>query len=631
MKNQSFNSEEFNQLLSAWADGSLPDADWERFSTVLESSAEARDAYVEFSTLVAMLELAHLPPVADGAATAAARKTPLVMQGRMTFSVLGFLRGVMQLSAETPAGTALGWLAMASIGIGISMTIFFCIVLAFHGGGVKVQGDAPQVAGGTGQGAGREEERENVRQVEGETRDFSSSHALTFSRSSSLPGSGGPASCATVARLVHTADSHWVIGSHSPHVGDDLEPGRNLKLISGLAEIMFQSGVRAVLQGPAKLEVQSKTAARLLQGKLTVTVIDPDARGFEVSTPGMRYTDLGTEFGVFVAKDGTQEMHVFRGKVQAETAILPSPVLRRGAGGEGGTDPSSFILHPLSLVLSASQAVRVAAAGKPIEKIAADAKQFVRGMPAAELDLVDVVAGGDGLSGRRNRAINPSNGEFSDAPHGRDHIDHSHPGIYFKPDHKYHRVPASALIDGVFVVQGGGGPVQLDSAGHAFAKFPHSDALTSEFIWAVGDGVANTGMLADKDYASLSKFGSVEYTSAGHDMLYMRSNKGITFDLEAIRRAHPQYRLLRFTAVAGEPAHQEFNGNRGFGDFWVFVDGELRFEKRHVAPQKTEIPISVVLDPASRFLTLATTDGGDAIWGDWNLFGDPRLILGPAG
>ena len=82
---------------------------------------------------------------------------------------------------------------------------------------------------------------------------------------------------------------------------------------------MFQSGARAVLQGPATLEVASKTSALLQHGKVTVTAEEPDAHGFEIHTPGMKVTDLGTEFGVLVAKDGMQEVHVFRGSVQRQS------------------------------------------------------------------------------------------------------------------------------------------------------------------------------------------------------------------------------------------------------------------------------------------------------------------------
>jgi hypothetical protein len=46
-----------------------------------------------------------------------------------------------------------------------------------------------------------------------------------------------------------------------------------------------------------------------------------------------------------------------------------------------------------------------------------------------------------------------------------------------------------------------------------------------------------------------------------------------------------------------------------------------------VSRESGEVPIVVSLPPASRFLTLATTDGGDSIWGDWTMFADPKLAV----
>jgi hypothetical protein len=155
---------------------------------------------------------------------------------------------------------------------------------------------------------------------------------------------------------------------------------------------MFQSGVRAVLQGPATLEVSSKMGAFLSRGRLTVTVLDPDARGFAVHAPGMKYTDLGTEFGVFVRKDGSQEMHVFRGKVQAEAEGQAGVSLPE----HGANLEASAPVAPL--ILFAHQAIRVAAAGsgkpeRPFEQFSANEKRFSR-MP---IELVPFALFGTGI------------------------------------------------------------------------------------------------------------------------------------------------------------------------------------------------------------------------------------------
>jgi hypothetical protein len=292
--------------------------------------------------------------------------------------VLGFLSGLFHAGHETPVANALMWLVMAILSCGMVLTIFFCIVLVFRGVGVNVHVDAtaPQVAGRNSDGesgTGRNSDGESGRWGDGETNGLSPSPHPPIS-----PSPRPSVSESTVARLINAYDCRWSIGSHSPRVGDDLEPGRKLDLLSGFAEVMYQSGVRALLEGPATMEIDSQKSALLRVGKLTVRVEDPDARGFEVHAPGMKYTDLGTEFGVSVARDGTQEMIVFRGKVRAEAvetahdrahAISPSPHLP---------------ISPSSLVLSASQAIHVTAStnasgrNPAVTRVTANEKLFVR-------------------------------------------------------------------------------------------------------------------------------------------------------------------------------------------------------------------------------------------------------------
>ena len=101
---------------------------------------------------------------------------------------------------------------------------------------------------------------------------------------------------------------------------------------------------------------------------------------------------------------------------------------------------------------------------------AAKTADFIREIPKRTikiLDLVDVVAGGDGFSGRRNRGIDPTSGRTSDTP-GEPTKD----AELLVGDGKYHRVEALPFVDGVFIPDGRLGQVQVDSAGHAFAGFP---------------------------------------------------------------------------------------------------------------------------------------------------------------
>jgi hypothetical protein len=141
--------------------------------------------------------------------------------------------------------------------------------------------------------------------------------------------------------------------------------GDKLVLRSGLMEITYDTGAKVVLQGPVTYEVDARNGGFLSVGKLTARLEKgeggrgkaegvaggqwPVASGnqqpsiinqqssnpqspipnpsspfplppsaFVVRTPTATVTDLGTEFGVEVAKDGTCEVHVLKGLVQAQ-------------------------------------------------------------------------------------------------------------------------------------------------------------------------------------------------------------------------------------------------------------------------------------------------------------------------
>jgi hypothetical protein len=79
------------------------------------------------------------------------------------------------------------------------------------------------------------------------------------------------------------------------------------------------SGVTLTLEGPADLELLSLDRVHCRRGKLR-TRVPRGAEGFIVTTPGSAVIDLGTEFGLNVADDGTAKLMVFKG--EAEAAVL---------------------------------------------------------------------------------------------------------------------------------------------------------------------------------------------------------------------------------------------------------------------------------------------------------------------
>jgi ferric-dicitrate binding protein FerR (iron transport regulator) len=94
--------------------------------------------------------------------------------------------------------------------------------------------------------------------------------------------------------------------------GSRFSPGR-LQLVSGIAELKFDSGTDVVMDGPSELHVVSADSAQLLAGNVVVHVTEL-SDGFTLMTPDAAIVDEGTEYAVALDDDAT-EVHVFDGSV----------------------------------------------------------------------------------------------------------------------------------------------------------------------------------------------------------------------------------------------------------------------------------------------------------------------------
>ncbi len=169
-----------------------------------------------------------------------------------------------------------------------------------------------------------------------------------------------------VAMLNRVVDAQWGAAGEAPRLGAPLEPGW-LRLRSGLAQIVFYSGARVVIEGPAEFQIVSPTETSVRNGKL-IAEIPPQARGFCVRSPQMNVTDLGTAFGLDV-KEPRTELHVFKGSVEFHPAAgAARQNLKEGAGAVADNsrplklmtaDPKAFAsLFELQLKSSAADVLR---------------------------------------------------------------------------------------------------------------------------------------------------------------------------------------------------------------------------------------------------------------------------------
>jgi hypothetical protein len=377
--------EEIYRLASGALWGELSEDEARRLESLVTGSRNARRWYVEFvcdaCNLTAYAKgsvAASCLPVAIREPLSATTSRPVRPAGpRLKSPVLGFLSGIASAGGRIPR-------AIAGIATAVCIVVVGLVVM-FRG--VGFQHDQPLA------------DQQNAGQAgAGQAHAGPGARAGTPTPDSAVAGPVGPETggaakpqspvaerLPSVAKLVRAVDCRWADGAAAPKAGDPLPAGAKLELESGTAEVVFDVGARALLQGPSTLEIHARDAACLERG--SVTVDNPTSRNFEFFAPGMKYLLVDSEFGLKIASATEQEVHVFRGNIAAA----------KWSGGPGGRGQfwaardrgQAANVHGLPaspspgataepILLSANQAVRVGPPGKPIERFPADEKRFLR-------------------------------------------------------------------------------------------------------------------------------------------------------------------------------------------------------------------------------------------------------------
>lgn len=431
-----------------------------------------------------------------------------------------------------------------------------------------------------------------------------------------------PAPSIEVATLTNSIDAVFVNGENSA-AGSRLSCHASpLWLQKGVVEITFDYGASVVIEGPAGFQLNSAENIALYSGRLYAHV-PGHSKGFIVETPSSRVIDLGTEFGVRVDFDGSSDVYMMKGKASVFSGT-------KGQTGQGE-------------ILTAGQARRVDPKGA-IETIPMREDEFARQCLShlgtvwrgQAVDLADIVGGGCGLGdGQMQNSIDPLTGAMGSGEVSPDRLGG---GVYVS-------VADSPFIDGVFVPDGGDGAIQVTSANHLW-QAPDTSGM---FKYNIVNSLRIPANLADyADYVEtpgrpkedmllaeaaggripvrgLGLMGGSAVPASADSSIFLHSNLGITFDLEAIRRVVPNEGIKAFTSTFGIGEITSSSGQ--LLDVWVLVDGQVRFERQGVSSSMVA-DIAVELSEADRFLTLVVTDGGDHAFNfDWGLFTNPRLKM----
>ena len=373
-------------------------------------------------------------------------------------------------------------------------------------------------------------------------------------------------------------------------------------LLEGMVELHFDNGVKVVLEAPTEYQIYSSDRIGIEYGKLYATV-PQEAIGFSVYTPNAIIIDMGTEFGVKTDKWGDTYLQVVKGR----TTLI--------AGRDSGR---------ASIDVLKGQAKKIAANTSVVTDAVFDDNLFVRTFDSREdfvwrgkknIDLADIVGGGNGFgNGKKNSGLDPETGlvvnmTFGDRCHETNH---------------YNFVSQNPLIDGVFVPNGKTEQI-VSSYGHVFKECPVSSGMTYS-------GIINSPQYSELDRLLLYEY--IDYNSESY--VFMHANLGVTYDLNAIRSLLPDTKIVKFKSRFGLIAKPPRLLNV---DFWVLVDGELKFKKTQFNEQKVEDCFEIDISGDERFLTLVVTDGVDPegrkfngmtlspIDMDYAVFENPILVL----
>lgn len=411
-----------------------------------------------------------------------------------------------------------------------------------------------------------------------------------------------------VATITDCLNCQWVENERELKKGDDVlnEPR---KLLSGFVALTFDCGAEVLLEGPAEFTPLSAEKMILHGGKVYAHV-PKQAIGFTIDTPDSSVVDMGTDFGVDILSDGSNETYVFEGKVN----------LIAGGGSQSKT----------SEIVTQKQARKIdsgSAAIKPIEfneflfaqTISSKENRVVYGRPVS---LASLVAGGDGRNpGDQPAGIDPATGQIH--PTAEQRIGRTGSGIYSA-------VVERAFIDGVFVPNG---PSVVSSAGHLFEGFPAttnsfwSDITASPIFNFLGTNENGEIIYRQQFIATLDTVAE-EKADSEKPVILMHSNSGITFDLNNIRNAFKNAEIVGFRAACGISKNAMTKMKH---DFWVLLDGQQVFHYSQPAGDETVQTIYIPIHPEQLYLTLATTDGGDNISYDWCLYENAVLEFAPKG
>lgn len=129
-----------------------------------------------------------------------------------------------------------------------------------------------------------------------------------------------------VARFTRLDQCRWTDPATEIALGDEITAGQRIALYAGMAEVVFDSGARLTLIGPAIVEPRSSNSGFLALGKVQLSAETASSKGFVLETPTSKFIDIGTAFSAGVSADGLSRLEVSEGIVDV---MLDDPAAAR--------------------------------------------------------------------------------------------------------------------------------------------------------------------------------------------------------------------------------------------------------------------------------------------------------------
>lgn len=139
-----------------------------------------------------------------------------------------------------------------------------------------------------------------------------------------------PDAAQVVARFGDLSECRWMDSAASITPGDAIARGQRIELSSGSAEVLFETGARLELIGPAIFEPRSANGGFLTMGEVNLVAETPESKGFTVETPSSTFVDISTAFTATVSPDGLSRLQVSEGEVDVILDGIEPQRLREG-------------------------------------------------------------------------------------------------------------------------------------------------------------------------------------------------------------------------------------------------------------------------------------------------------------